>query len=405
MRLLGIAALLAAAAWVGRAQEPEANVNEKYTVESVELSGADQSKLEKPVREELRGLVGQNFSQQKLEELKKLIHKAFPDRPISIQVSRGSIPDRVKVTFAVGGRTKRFDLTAPRGVYQAQQGWSGELDGTAKAHSTVLSVGAVSDGDSLIERFTGMMVRVEDQKAGTDRVRLAFEIDGYHEMWNGATAGASADLYRARQNFEPLATVALWRPLSLSVGASFQRLQVQDPAARTEAANAVITTLRYDRQLEESGPNKHRLEAGYGLRAATRTLASDFAYTRHTGDFRYTVWRGNHKLSERFQAGAITGIAPLFERFVLGNSETLRGWNKYDIAPLGGNRVLYDSIEYRYRAFKVFYDAGAVWTSGREATVRHSVGAGVHYGELALLVAFPLRNGRVEPVFIAGLNL
>jgi len=98
-------------------------------------------------------------------------------------------------------------------------------------------------------------------------VRLAFEFDSYHEMWNGATVAAPADLYRARQNFEPLATVALWRPLSLSVGASFQRLQVQDPAARTEAANAVITTLRYDRLLEESGPNKHRLEAGYGLRA------------------------------------------------------------------------------------------------------------------------------------------
>jgi hypothetical protein len=67
--------------------------------------------------------------------------------------------------------------------------------------------------------------------------------------------------------------------------------------------------------------------------------------------------------------------------------------------------VLYNSMEYRYRAFKVFYDAGAVWTGGQEATVRHSVGAGVHYGELALLVAFPLRNGRVEPAFIAGLNL
>jgi len=40
MRLLGIVALLAVAAWMGRAQEPEANVNEKYTVESVELSGA-----------------------------------------------------------------------------------------------------------------------------------------------------------------------------------------------------------------------------------------------------------------------------------------------------------------------------------------------------------------------------
>jgi len=60
------------------------------------------------------------------------------------------------VTFAVGGRSRRFDLTVPRGVYQAQQGWSGELDGTAQAHSTVLNVGAVSDGDSLLERFAGM---------------------------------------------------------------------------------------------------------------------------------------------------------------------------------------------------------------------------------------------------------
>lgn len=405
MRLLGIAALLAAAAWMGRAQEPEANVNEKYTVESVEVSGADQSKMEKPVREELRRLVGQNFSQQKLEELKRLIHKAFPDRPVSIQVSRGSTPDRVKVTFAVGGHSKRFDLTAPRGVYLARQGWSGELDGTAQAHSTVLSLGAVSDGDSLIERFTGMKLRVEDQKVGADRVKLAFEFDSYHEMWNGATVAAPADLYRARQNFEPLATVRLLGPLSFSVGASFQRLQVQNPAARTEAANAVMSTLRYDRLLEESGPNKHRLEAGYGLRAATKTLGSDFGYTRHTGDVGYTLWRGNHKLSERLRAGAIAGNAPLFERFAPGNSETLRGWNKYDIAPLGGNRMVCNSVEYRYRAFKVFYDAGAVWNGGQQATVRHSVGGGVHFGELALLVAFPLRNGRVEPMFIAGLNL
>jgi signal transduction histidine kinase len=173
MRLLGIAALLAAAAWMGRAQEPEANVNEKSTVESVGLSGAVEYKLEKPVREELRRLVGQNFSQQRLEELKKLIHKAFPDRPISIQVSRGSTPDHVKVTFALGGRSKRLDLTAPRGVYQAHQGWSCELDGTAQAHWAVLSLGAVSDGDSLLERFTGIKLRVEDQKAGAGRVRLA----------------------------------------------------------------------------------------------------------------------------------------------------------------------------------------------------------------------------------------
>ncbi len=182
-------------------------------------------------------------------------------------------------------------------------------------------------------------------------------------------------------------------------------MQYQFPAARTEAANAVITTLRYDRLLEESGPSKQRLEAGYGLRAATRALGSDFVYARHTADFGYTLWRGNHKVTERFHTGGITGSAPLFDRFVLGNSTTLRGWNKYDLVPLGGNRVVYNSVEYRYRAFQVFYDVGAVWLAGRDAAPKHSAGAGVHIGDLALLIAFPIRNGRVEPVFIAGLNL
>jgi hypothetical protein len=414
MRHLWVAALLWAAALPVQAQEPEANVNERYTVESIEISGADQSKLDQPVRDNLRKLVGQKFSQEKLEELSKLIHKAFPGRPVSIQVSRGSTPEHVKVTFAVGGRSKRFDLTAPKAVYHARQGWSGEVDASAQAHSSVFTLGVLSDGDTLVERFSGFKARYENRKVGTDRLRLAFEFDSLHQIWNGATLAASgnqsagdvpADIYRTRQSFEPLATVVLSRPLKLSVGASFQRFQTQVTAARTEAANAVIVTLRYDRLLEESGPSKHRLEAGYGLRAATRTLDSDFVYTRHTGDFGYTLWRGNHKLSERFQAGAISGNAPLFERFVLGNSSTLRGWNKFDLAPLGGSRMAHNSVEYRYRAFQIFYDAGAVWTRGQDATLRHSAGAGVRLGDLALLVAFPIRNGRVEPVFIAGLNL
>ena len=48
--------------------------------------------------------------------------------------------------------------------------------------------------------------------------------------------------------------------------------------------------------------------------------------------------------------GGITGDAPLFERFTLGDSSTLRGWNKFDIAPAGGDRVFHSSLEYRYHA-------------------------------------------------------
>ena len=62
---------------------------------------------------------------------------------------------------------------------------------------------------------------------------------------------------------------------------------------------------------------------------------------------------------------SISGRAPLFERFVLGTSSTLRGWNKFDIDPLGGDRMVHNTLEYRYRMLEVFYDTGAVWNRGQ----------------------------------------
>ncbi len=413
MKYLWIAALFAAAGTV-RGQAPEANVNERYTVESVEITGADQSRLDRTTREDLHRLVGRKFSQERLDQMCQTLHKAFPGRTVGITVHRGTRPEHVRITFEVKGRSKRFDVSAPTAIYNSRLAWSGEVDAAVQMRSSTASFGIVSNGEPLVERFAGIRAGYENRKIGTDRLQLAFEAGSYHTIWNGATVEASSeaspggqplDTYRTRRIFQPTATVVLARPLKLSVGASFQQMQFQFPAARTEAANAVITTLRYDRLLEDSGSSKQRLEAGYGLRAATRTLGSDFVYTRHTADFGYTLWHGNHKLSDRFLVGGIAGNAPLFERFVLGNSTTLRGWNKYDLVPLGGDRVVYNSVEYRYRAFQAFYDAGSVWLTGNKATVKHSVGAGVHVGDLALLIAFPLRNGRVEAVFIAGLNL
>ncbi len=101
----------------------------------------------------------------------------------------------------------------------------------------------------------------------------------------------------------------------------------------------------------------------------------------------------------------------MFERFVLGDSATLRGWNKYDIDPLGGNRMVYGSVTYGYRIMRVFYDTGAVWEQGTTPDARHSVGVGVssglgvfQKGAFLLAVAFPIRQGRADPVFIAGMN-
>src|SRR6478735_1117317 len=46
--------------------------------------------------------------------------------------------------------------------------------------------------------------------------------------------------------------------------------------------------------------------------------------------------------------GILNGDAPLFERFTLGDSSTLRGWSKFDLAPVGGTRVAHGSLEYTF---------------------------------------------------------
>jgi hypothetical protein len=361
----------------------------------------------------VQALIGEHFKEDKLDPILDRLIKDFPEYTVTRKVSRGEKPDHVKIVFEMelAGRGDRFDLSGPRALYHSRQGWTGELDATVRVSTSEFTVGVLSDGDRLLERYAGIIARYENRSLGTDAVRLAFDFESLHQVWNGATLRALAGqeeipgIYRTRQNFQPAVTVVPVRGLKATAGVSFQQFQQQFPAAHTEAANAVMGTLRYDRSLESSGPNTHRLGAGYGLRAATKTLDSDYVYARHTAEADYTLYHGAHKASVRFTAGVMNGRAPLFERFVLGNSSTLRGWNKYDVAPLGGDRVIHNSTEYRYRVFRVFYDTGAVWAKGERADVKHSAGAGLQIGDFAMLVAFPIKSGRVVPVLMLGLNL
>jgi hemolysin activation/secretion protein len=60
---------------------------------------------------------------------------------------------------------------------------------------------------------------------------------------------------------------------------------------------------------------------------------------------------------------------------------------------------------------RVFYDAGSVWNQGQAPEAKQSAGIGVssgmglfQKGAFLLAVAFPLRQGHVDPVLIAGMN-
>ena len=406
MKLLLVGALLVGACSLSPAQiTPVVNVNSRYIVGGIEVAGNDEFTLSLAIHEEIQALVGENLDQPALDALSDRIRKELHARSVGYRIMRGDQPEQVKVSFEVKRRSIGFDVNVPKFLYHSTQGWTGVVEGITKAGPNSFTFQVVSDGDELLERNAGIVARYDNHKLGTDRVGLGFEFASYHQQWNRSSAEEDPEsIYRSRQNFEPTVTIVLAKPLTFTAGLSFERLQMQFPAARIESANALVNTLRYHRQLEDSDTQKQVLDAGYNLRAATNILSSDFVYARHRWNVAYTFSRDHTTMQVSFLAGLISGNAPLFERYVLGTSSTLRGWNKYDIDPLGGNRMWHAAVDYRYRWFQVFYDMGAVWDRGHEAKPRNSIGAGLRKDGFSLALAFPLKDGRVDPVFMAGMN-
>ena len=426
MKYAWLGCLLAGSLLFAGNQDSETNVNTRYTVETVTIQGDGWStdtvtnrdqKLSSGLRREIASLVGEKLNPTALDDLAKRLRKELHARSVEQHVLRGKQPDYVQVVFDVKLRPTRFDVSVPKFLYQGRQGWSGAVEGTAAIHQNGFTFGLVSDGDELAERYSGIEARYENSRLGTDRARLSFEFDSFHEQWNPATLAdvpppsandtAAGDLYRTRENFQPTVTFVVARPLTVSFGASFERLDPEAtglvPAPRLEAANAWLAGVNFH-QDTEGAQYQQDFNGAYDMRMGTRSLGSDFAYARHHWQFRYALTHGKHTLSDEAMAGVISGQAPLFERFVLGNSTTLRGWNKYDIDPLGGNRMVHNSVEYRYGALQVFYDSGAIWDSGQTVIARNSVGFGIRQGPFFVAMAFPLRDGRTDPIFMVGMN-
>lgn len=402
----------------GTQDDSDLNVNKRYTVDMVTVAGkgwktnvADQQndRFSSGLRKDLLTLIGRKLNPGILDGLAARLKKEFSASEVSHHLLRGDTPDHVRVEFEVRPAHFGVDATVTKFLYNSKQGWSGAGSVGFAVQQNTFAFGLASDGDTLNERFAGISARYENKHLGNDRVGLRFQFESYHQQWNRNTLdalakhpGQTSDAYRARQNFQPTATISLAKPLTLEIGVGFQRFQNQFPAAHTEAANAVISTLRYHRPLADSAYPQD-IYADYTLRAATKLLGSDFVYTSHLAGLRYRVTHGKHQLVEQVVAGSAGGKAPLVDRFVAGNTYYLRGWNKYDIDPIGGNRLVHNTVEYRYGPCQVFYDAGAVWDSGQSATPRHSLGVGFKKSIFSLAVAFPIKSGHVEPIIMLGM--
>jgi len=396
---------------------PSDNVNSRYTVESVSVTEKDREKLSKQLKEDMERLVGEKFEQGIVDSLARRIRKELRAASVRAKLSRGTTPEHVKVEFESRPRRIEEDADLTKFSYHSQQGWTGGVELGFDAGPARVKFGIQSDGNELLERYAGITTGVAVPVG--ERLQFRFAFQSFHEQWNQATIDALAHntlagrddvsgIYRTRNNFEPSIRISLVRNLTLTAGVSFEEFQTQFPAARTEGSHSVITTLRYHRQWVDSDTSGQELDAGYSLRAATNFLDSDYVYTRHSVNALYSRKFNHQEVLVRFGAGSMNGRAPLFERFVLGNTSTLRGWNKFDIDPLGGSRMIYGSTSYRYRVLEVFYDTGSVWDRKESAVARNSVGCSLLFGSLrdglAFTVGFPLRDGHIQPLFIMSAN-
>lgn len=144
--------------------------------------------------------------------------------------------------------------------------------------------------------------------------------------------------------------------------------------------------------------------AALHLEQAGRWLGGDFDYYELTGEIRHYVSVANRLvLAVRARGGSIDGVGttrpenvnvPFYKLYFLGGATNLRGWGRFDVAPLseggtpiGGQTFANFSAEVRVPIWKnlsgvLFADAGNVWTDPWDFNVndlRYDVGPGLRY--------------------------
>jgi Omp85 superfamily domain len=393
------------------------NINARYIVEQVDITGVPEEDLPPTLLDDLRAaLIDKRLDSEDADRMQERIERDLSDYEVSRRIRRGSEVGRIRIVYEARKkqlpRWLRFEPLRSNYVYHSEQGGGAFLDlniGDRGVRFTPFA--AIGYADDLVEEYSGYGLRFETTKMGTRRLGASIEWSRFDQDWPGATLDALAlqpgisPPYETRSTITPLVKFAFTPDISIAAGVSVSELEPLAPGTGSQMANAAVASIDFDRRWEDDGYATHRVVGGVGVRAASRDLESDLTYTRYFGRTSYRFDGGRHHVQVTGMAGRITGRAPLFERFTLGDSVTLRGWDKYDIAPAGGDRLFYSSIEYRYTGLALFLDVGSVWDANTERKIRASAGFGLHAGPAFLTVGFPLNTENLTTILTMGLRI
>ena len=386
----------------------ESNINARYMVEDIEITGVPETGFSAALRADMHALVGQRLDPGKADEIQRRIEGELSGYDVYRRIERGSERGRIRLNYHAERKPWiPFTRHSSQFAYHSRQGFGALFDVPAIVRNNHrFAIGsAFHQQDDLIERYSGFRLSYENRMAGTERLGVRVEFSRFGQKWRRVTllaletAPDGPEAYRTRQTIEPAVTLALSPELRVRAGASFSNLESYSESPDSQTIGVGLLSIHYDDG--RVGDSGHGVEAAYEVRTATGRLESDLIYTRHFGEVNYEYERGESAVEASLIVGRISGPAPLFERFSLGNTSTLRGWNKFDIAPAGGDRVAHHSLEYRFHGFAVFYDLGSVWDHGAKATIRVAGGFGFHDDAFSMTVGFPINAESVRPILMA----
>ncbi len=367
-------------------------------VERINIAGNTRSE-EKILRREIPMAEGDLFTSQKLARAKQRLTNLNYFDKVEAKTAPGSAKDKVIVNIDV--TEKPTGLFSIGGGYSSQDGVLGTLDLSQRNF--------LGKGWEVFLRLRGG----ENIQTGTI---------GFTEPWLfDRPLAAGFDLFNTRRLLPDYTVESLGGDIRLGhpIG-EYSRWNAIYRVSRDRISD--VSELGSPELLSEEGTHLTSL-VGLTLsrdtrdnifdptRGSTASIAVDFAgvgfgerFVRSvvtTSYFQPTPWL-NHVLSFRLMGGYAVGWdkdpVPLFERFYLGGSNSLRQFKSLQVSPrdgsgtrIGGNSELLGTVEYQIPLFfgikaAIFYDVGNVWgpdiAGGSKidlSDLRHGVGAGFRW--------------------------
>ena len=108
-----------------------ANINARYVVERVNVSGIDESRLSQKLRDDLQALVGSRLDPKEADRLSDAIEAELPDTDVDHEISRGTEAGKILVEFHVTEHTRDWISVMSQQtklIYHEDQGGSAVFD-------------------------------------------------------------------------------------------------------------------------------------------------------------------------------------------------------------------------------------------------------------------------------------